>query len=316
MNTAINKQEYILLNGIEQFISVNGTDISKPLIIFLHGGPGAGYGTRAYTFEKWFEHFNVVFWDQPGAGRTAIKNPNTVPTFNFIINSLKELILYLKKEYSKKKIGILGRSWGTVPGIYYAKHFPEDILFYCGTGQIVNTQEDEHVAYTEMKKRLIETDNMDGLQKLSMLGEDYPGTDILNIRGKLDAFHQYLEDYGMFFEKPGITKKEELINSPIYIPEDLTIQKKVSANQDEIFKFLGQFNAYKYSLNYEIPFFQILGEEDWVVPIQQQIKFYDQVTAPKKDITVISDAGHKVMTDQPEKFLNALVKYVQSVINP
>ena len=314
MDNTINENKYIRLNGIEQFISINGKNSEQPLIIFLHGGPGAAYGTRSYIFKEWFKHFNVVFWDQPGAGRTAIKNPDFIPTFEYIIDSLKSLIEYLKRKFNKEKIGIIARSWGTVPGLYYVNHFPKDILFYCGTGQLIDTQKDEHVVYQELHKRLLKEKNAEGLKKLSELGKDYPGKNLSNIREKLDKFHQYIEDYGMFFENSnsGMSKKEELLNSPIYIPEDLTIQKRVSSNQDEIFKFLGMFSAYNYSLNYRIPFCLILGQKDWVVPVQHQINFFNDISAPKKELVLLENAGHKAMTDQPKEFLKALINFIQS----
>ena len=39
-NDGINKSEYVMLNGQEQYILTMGHDISNPVIILLHGGPG------------------------------------------------------------------------------------------------------------------------------------------------------------------------------------------------------------------------------------------------------------------------------------
>lgn len=36
----INNSEYVMLNGQEQYILTIGHDISNPVIISLHGGPG------------------------------------------------------------------------------------------------------------------------------------------------------------------------------------------------------------------------------------------------------------------------------------
>jgi dipeptidyl aminopeptidase/acylaminoacyl peptidase len=39
-NNKIDKKEKIKIGGIEQWIFLRSTDISNPIILFLHGGPG------------------------------------------------------------------------------------------------------------------------------------------------------------------------------------------------------------------------------------------------------------------------------------
>ncbi len=39
--TPINEEKYIPIGNIEQWITIKGEDILKPVILFLHGGPGS-----------------------------------------------------------------------------------------------------------------------------------------------------------------------------------------------------------------------------------------------------------------------------------
>lgn len=63
--------EKVNLNGSEQWISIRGKDMDKPVLLFLAGGPG---GSQLVTARRALggleEHFVVVNWEQPGAGKS------------------------------------------------------------------------------------------------------------------------------------------------------------------------------------------------------------------------------------------------------
>src|SRR5690242_9440966 len=95
-------EEYVSINGINQYLFHSGTKYENPVMLFLHGGPGSAESVLAHAFqEKWEDIFTVVHWDQRGAGKTLTKNPDKYPTIDLMIKDLFEIIQYLKKKYNK-----------------------------------------------------------------------------------------------------------------------------------------------------------------------------------------------------------------------
>ena len=74
LKNQIYEEEYVLINGIEQWITIKGNR-SKPIILFIHGGPGSPISPFIDVLYKNLEKdFIIVQWDQRGAGRTYGRN--------------------------------------------------------------------------------------------------------------------------------------------------------------------------------------------------------------------------------------------------
>lgn len=54
----INESMYVDINGTKQWISIYGEDINNPVLLYLHGGPGAptSYYDYAFTRKRTNEH--------------------------------------------------------------------------------------------------------------------------------------------------------------------------------------------------------------------------------------------------------------------
>lgn len=70
----ISEENYIPINGIDQWVTIKGSS-SKPIILFLHGGPGSPITPYVDVLYKALEKdFIIVQWDQRGSGRTYGRN--------------------------------------------------------------------------------------------------------------------------------------------------------------------------------------------------------------------------------------------------
>jgi proline-specific peptidase len=315
-NRLIYVEEYVSINGINQYLFHSGTSYDNPVMLFLHGGPGSAESLFAHVFqEKWEDIFTVVHWDQRGAGKTLTKNPDKYPTIELMIKDLHDIIQYLKKKYNKQKIVLLGHSWGSVLGSAFIKKYPEEVAYYVGVGQVVNMMENERVGYKKAKELILQAGDKKALQKLEALG-DYPGEkyddNIMKKCMKLRKL-QGKYDLAVMF---GLSILITVFKSPIFkLSDGLALLKGIKANE-KVTEFLFSFDLNSQSLEYKVPVYYILGEKDWQTPYVIAQEYFNKIAAPNKEIIFIPNAGHMTMLDQPELFFEALseVNYLQSKV--
>ncbi|HEY5967198.1 MAG TPA: alpha/beta hydrolase [Chitinophagaceae bacterium] len=148
----IHEQKFILINGIEQWVTIKG-EISKPVILFLHGGPGSPMSPYSDSlFKDWEKDFIIVQWDQRGTGKTFGKNaPDELTPEYLRSNPLTveqmtsdgiQLSEYLIKILGKQKVILFGTSWGSALGVKMATKRPGLFYAYIGHSQIVNPSND------------------------------------------------------------------------------------------------------------------------------------------------------------------------------
>ncbi|MGD0037509.1 MAG: alpha/beta hydrolase [Bacteroidota bacterium] len=311
----IEYEGYVNINGFKQWICVRGENKANPIILFIHGGPGSpesGMGCKKYQgiIEK---SFVMVHWEQRGAGKSydpQIENdPFETDTF---VNDAISLSEFLRKEYKKEKIFLIGHSWGSIIGIEAISKRPDLYYSYIGTGQFVNAIEQE------------------SLSRLFVM-------DYLKKHGKLQEYHQ-LENIGdppykNIYEDLSLERKY-LIQSggwtgPNYSMSSLVVDVLFCP----YYSFADYYRAYKgamYSLRksltkeywnialdksrttFQIPVFFISGENDYNTPIPLVEKYYNTIVAPKKGFIKMNNCAHLVNFENPTEFNNDVIRLFSS----
>src|SRR5210317_557408 len=68
---SISTIEKINLGGVEQYLIIRGADSTKPMILYLHGGPGSPeIAFMKETNQDIENDFVMVYWEQRGAGKS------------------------------------------------------------------------------------------------------------------------------------------------------------------------------------------------------------------------------------------------------
>lgn len=175
----------VTLGGARQLVNVRGADRTNPILIYVHGGPGAVDMPIAWSFQRpWEDFFTVVEWDQRGAGRSYLLNdPETLgPTLkpDRYRDDAIELIELLRQRYHQPKVFLLGHSWGSVIGLSVAAKRPDLLYAYLGMGQVIDFRENEPVGYEWTLARARADHNDRAVRELEAL-RPFPGPGPLDL---------------------------------------------------------------------------------------------------------------------------------------
>lgn len=144
----IERLEKVRIGGIDQWVSIRGNNPDNPVLLMLHGGPGWVSMPTSWYFQRgWEEYFTVVQWDQRGAGKTYTENDpaRIAPTMTRaqMIEDAEQLVGWLRHEFDKDKIFVLGHSWGSYLGMELVRRKPQWLHAYIGMGQMIDAPESE-----------------------------------------------------------------------------------------------------------------------------------------------------------------------------
>lgn len=106
----------------EQHYAVLSKSDTLPLLVMVHGAPGAWYGYLNLTDDSLLqEHFKIVAVDRLGYGKSGYgKEELSVETQALAIKQIID-----KENTTGKKVALLGRSYGAPITAWLAIHYPE-----------------------------------------------------------------------------------------------------------------------------------------------------------------------------------------------
>jgi len=88
-------------------------------ILFVHGGPGAGFSQEDKRFFNFDKH-KVIFFDQRGASKSIPFGSIIENTTQDLVDDINKLLDFLEID----KVILFGGSWGTTLGLVYAIQNP------------------------------------------------------------------------------------------------------------------------------------------------------------------------------------------------
>ena len=305
LKNQISDEKYVLINGIEQWITIKGNS-SKPIILFIHGGPGSPISPYVDILYKDLEKdFIIVQWDQRGTGRTYGKNspPEKLTseylkanplTIEQMTNDGIEVSKYLLKYLGKQKIILAGTSWGSALGVKMATKQPELFYAYVGHSQIVNATIDNEF-YTKIYKMAEKKNDKDALEILNSIGK--PPYSEAKDAGLL---FRILKKYEKANSKPAPDNWFQL--SPAY-DNDMDNKNREDGDDYSFVNYVGDdklgvqsmistINLMRDNLNFKIPVYFIQGNEDIMTPKENSIKYFNKIKAPKKEYYLLPESAH------------------------
>lgn len=314
---AIAKMEYVTINNWRQFLLIRGGDtMNNPVILFLHGGPGASGTALMRKYNHTLENdFTVVYWDQRGAGKSYNKkiHPSTL-TVKQLIDDAHKLTEYLCKRFNQQKIFLIGHSWGSRLGMYLVKAYPEKFKAYIGVGQEISAHEGELQSYEFTMNKARATNNTKAVNDLLEMGlpknGNYTSMYKTGFWGLVKQKEWLLKLGGERYKKKSyVDWIFQMLWSDEYSIIDLINWSKASsftAGQMMKDPDFNQFDLRRDIPSVKVPVYFISGLYDYNCPWPLVKEYYQQLTSPKKDFFLFEKSGHSPLFEEPIKF-NAMV---------
>ncbi len=299
------------LNGYPQWVLIRGQDVSRPLLLFLHGGPGsAEMGLAHVTMKELEKYFICVNWDQRGAGKSFRPgpNPDTMTIEQFVKDTLA-LIEMLLLRFGQKKVFLIGHSWGSVLAMKVAAARPDLLYAVVGMGQVVDMKRGEDLSYRYVLNQAHTQQNQKAVRILEKIGAPpYRKNGLFVQRKWLSHYKGDLHSIGMrgFFSI--------LLNAHEYSIGDLLCFLRGSrfSNRlmwDELImvNFLHEIPAIS------VPVFFFAGKYDYTTPFELVEEFNDSLHAPYKKLIWFEQSAHMPNIEEPEKFQRELIALAQEL---
>lgn len=306
----------LTIGGARQVVNVRGSDRANPLLLFIHGGPGSVEMPMAWTFQRaWEDYFTVVQWDQRAAGRSY--RLNDAATIGATLTPTRyrddaiELIEQLVKRYGKRKVFVLGHSWGSVVGLSVAAKRPDLLYAYVGFGQVIDFRENERRGYAWTLDEARRRGNADAVRELEAI-RPYPGDGPLDLEKtgierkwniEFGGLAAYRPDANFYFRAPRL--------SPEYTPDD---RKAWDAGSELTMKSMWPQLAdisFATLKNVDVPVLLFMGRHDWTTPSSVADEWLARLHAPAKKLVWFDHSAHLMMIEEPGRTLLHLVQDVR-----
>ena len=285
---------FINVEGGRVWYKVIGSGDRTPLLI-IHGGPG-GRGDCSFItpFKMLSKDRPIIFYDQLGSGRSDRPTDTTLWNLPRFVNEIDSIRAFL----GLKKVHILGQSWGgAVLSEYLIAKNPKGVESAIFASPLISTpvwMEDAKTLLSQMPQNLQDTINKYELLK------DYTAPSYLSANDSFFIRHMSVTQNPKppAMECDGLDGNRFIYNY-MWGPTEFNATGTLK-NFDRV----GDLHQLK------LPVLFIAGEFDEARP-ETMHRFQKMVKNSK--VVILKNAGHRLQTDQPLKFPEAVGSFMNTV---
>lgn len=304
----IDSLEKVSIGGVEQWIQIRGHDRSKPLLLFLHGGPGFPQMPFSHLHAELEHDFVVVQWDQRGAGKSfSASTSDASMRVEQFVSDAHDLVQLLLRRFGIEKCYLVAHSWGSLFGAQVAARHPDLFHAYVGIGQAADLTRTSHVQYQFALDSARKENNGKARIELERIGPP-PHS---------DADHKFMDKWVNHYSKREHSSVSSSLmvrlafESPAYGWVDLV---KIPLGFRYSFRRLWHEIYYDTSLfkqapRIDVPVYFFLGRYDRVVTTEVAQNYFDVLDAPRGKLLIwFGNSGHFPHMQEPARFREELVR--------
>ena len=306
--------ETVPIGGIKQVVTIRSQDLRNPVIIYFHGGPGFVEMPLDWWWNRgWDEYFTVVQWDQRNAGKTFVasgpNDPALLTPERFQADA-EELVQWALKRFHKRKIFVLGHSWGSMLGLKLAAAHPEWLHAYIGMGQLTDGPESERRGWAWTMAQAKADKNEEAVRQLQSI-EPYAASSAPIAVDSIMIQRKWLGYYGgaAWRRKGGDFEAAAFKLAPEYSEED--VRNAFKGQPAVTNALLPRILATDLSTirTLKVPLILFLGRHDMNVSSGVAAEWFAKLRAPSKKLVWFERSAHHITSEEPGKLLNSLITY-------
>src|SRR5690606_8752901 len=310
----VERYEMVPVGGIPQFVSIRGADRRNPVLLIVHGGPGFPTSTIAWWGTRGLEeYFTVVHWDQRGAGKTHLASDpaEVAPTMtpDRFVDDTEELVGWLRGQFDKDKVFVLGTSWGSHVGLRFALRRPEWLHAYIGMGQAIDSPESERRGYAHALAAARAAGNRQAIADLESIAPYARAGGAISLED-IALERRWSDHFGgvMAYRTHQIDGIAVRL-SPEYSDEEARRAYEGNGySQDFLLSdVLGVDLSGVKAL--DCPLIVLAGRHDRSVNSYVAREWFDAVDAPAKHFEWFEHSAHEIIAEEPGKLLVTLVTH-------
>lgn len=300
---------FVEINGAKQGMFLECDNTEKPVLLYLHGGPGSPEIAFNDKYPTGLEElFTICWWEQRGSciSYSGKIKPEEM-TLEQMIADTVAVTNYLRNRFSQEKIYIMGHSWGSFLGVLTVERYPELYHAYIGVGQVVNQDRSERLAYTYMLEEFEKRNDKKMLKRL----RKYP----INDGGEIGKRYLGLRSIGM--NKLGIgimrcmTSSVECVKVVLgykryTLGEKLKFAKGSLFSLKHLWDSVMQTDIIKQVPNLQIPVYIFQGKYDYQVSYEIAREYATALNAPVNGFYTFENSAHSPCFEEPEKMRNII----------
>ena len=169
---SISEKIFVDINGTSLGMFIFAKDRSKPVLLYLGGGPGIPMYLLENKYPSGLENKFVLCYIEYRGTSLSYNSSTSIEsmTIEQYIDDVIQITNYLRKRFEQEKIYLIGHSFGSYVGINTVYKHPELYHAYIAVAQISNQIESEKLAYNYMYEQY----KSQGNTKMIKWFEEYP----------------------------------------------------------------------------------------------------------------------------------------------
>lgn len=291
--------EQLDLNGAAQWVLLRGRDRTKPVLLFLHGGPGMPAMYLAHAWQRPLEEdFVVVHWDRRGAGKSYEAGLAGELSVRQTLDDTYELTRRLRERFGPPRILLVGHSWGTYLGLLAAAEHPDYYGAYVGMGQMAgDSAQDRQAQRVFLQEVAAAAGDTALLRRLEQVPPEINEDDLFRYGAELYRAQSFWP-----LLLTGLRALEYDLGDVLNVKRGAQLVGG-KMQYDAITGPLSQVVT-----RLEIPAFFFLGRHDYTTPSPLAEEYFGQLEAPLKKLVWFEESAHFPFFEEPARCRAELIR--------